>query len=69
MRGTPTWRPLRQYAVFHDHRGWLVDTCAAGTWRADTDNALRFDSEDEARAACKAADIELGEDARIVGLW
>jgi len=46
-----------KYAVYAHCGMWLVDTCAGGTWSYSVDDAVWFDSADEARAALGAAEI------------
>lgn len=49
----------RKYAVYNPAVGWLVDTCAGGTFSWNVDDAVWFDSHIAAHDALKAAEIEL----------
>lgn len=56
MNGTtkgPKW------AVYHRERYWLADTCAGGTWSETSEEAVWFDTEDDAAAALAEAEIEI----------
>jgi hypothetical protein len=46
------------YAVYHLTRYWLADTCAGGSWNETVEEAVWFDSRQEAEAALQAAEIE-----------
>ncbi len=46
-----------KYAVHQSGNGWLMDTCAGGTWTFDVDKAVWFDSTNEAYEALHAADM------------
>jgi hypothetical protein len=48
-----------KYAVYSHEIGWLVDTCAFGTWSWKVVECVEFDSEWDAKLACEAADIEI----------
>jgi len=48
-----------KFAVYCDVLGWLVDTCAFGTWSWEVVKCVEFDSEWDAKLACEAADIEI----------
>jgi hypothetical protein len=49
----------RKYAVYQPATGWLVDTCAGGTFSWNVDDAVWFGSHIEAHDALKAAEITL----------
>lgn len=47
-----------KYAVYSS-LGWLQDTCAGGVFSWDIDEAIYFDTVDDAWAALRAAEIVL----------
>lgn len=49
--------PRQQWAMYHFEHGWLVDTCAGGTWRHDVAQAVEFSSPEEVTKAAFAAEI------------
>lgn len=62
---TPRPRIGEKYAVYRDvdGYGWLMDTCAGGTWSWDIDDAQWFDRPDDAIGALYACDlVEMGVD-------
>jgi hypothetical protein len=44
-----------KFAVYLPALGWLVDSCAGGSFNWDVDEAIWFDTEDEANGALVAA--------------
>lgn len=48
-----------RYAVYHRTLFWLVDTCAGGTWSCQVQDAIWFESTDDAWAALHAADMDI----------
>lgn len=57
-----------RWVVWHVARGYLVDTCAGGAWSANLDDAIWYDTSDEARAALRFAEIDPDPDIRILPL-
>lgn len=51
-----------KYAIYSSTNGWLEDTCAGGVFSWDVDDAVWFDSVDDAQGALKAAEIEAEPD-------
>lgn len=52
------WIPGAQaYAVYHATQGWLVDTCAGGTWGWEVAHALWFPSNKAAIDCLREADM------------
>lgn len=47
----------QKWAVYHETRFWLADTCAGGAWSETFEEAVWFDSRAEATAALRAAEI------------
>lgn len=45
------------FAVWYFQRGWVVDTCAGGTYSGEECDAMTWPSADEARAEMKAGDF------------
>ena len=45
------------FALYHPGMGWLVDTCAGGSFSWDVVNATWWDSELEAFDALRGAEI------------
>lgn len=58
-----------RYAVYRFGSGYVVDTCAGGTYADSEDDALTWSTVGEAEDAAAAADLgELGRDYEIVPL-
>lgn len=59
-----------RYVVSSATRGYLVDTCAGGTWNKDVEQATWYESEGEALDAMRAAEITIAEeDIKILPIW
>lgn len=73
--------PTTRWAVRHEKYGYLIDTCAGGTWSGPetltwdahqvSENALTWSNTADAEAAITAADIERDEhlDLFFVDIW
>jgi hypothetical protein len=54
-----------KWAVYSPSQGWLVDTCAGGAFAWNVDEAMWFDTEEEAVQALAAAEIEVLDDFKF----
>jgi hypothetical protein len=57
----------RYFIVVHVDGGYLVDTCAGGTWRARVDDAVEFATPLDAYRALVGA--EINEPARLIAQY
>lgn len=48
-------------AVYSEQDGWLMDTCVGASWSWCVDEAMWFDSVEEAKESMLAAEIQIQE--------